>query len=330
MDEKLIVSSEGIYNEKYLESIQKQKINAKLPSTYHYKLPQKNEICKTDPTTIQKYSTNMIVIIKPVTWKSDVYEEVVAIILECNYDTKNYTVVLFESSMQDVIPEENIVMVIRCPKDGEYFGRFSNRSMKFNENKNVWENVPEEEIEKDGKIINAHWKTYKDDINKLQQKLKRNDEDDYYSLKYNINDIVAINPDSSISDKYKELIAIIIYYDYSKEEYYVFVFVNGQIKKIEETEILRAIKTPSDGDYFGNSLYETMKFNKQKQVWEYETYDNIVSIDGYKEITNEKWKTDRDNIYKLQNEYKGGRKTRHRKRKNKKRIKQKTHRKHKK
>lgn len=328
VDEKLIVSSEEIYNEKYLESIQKQKIDAKLPSTYHYKLPQKNEICKTDPTTIQKYSTNMIVVVKPVTWPSDVYKEVVAIILECNYDTKNYTVMLFEYSSQDVIPEENIIRIIRCPIDGEYFGRISNRSMKFNENKNVWENVPEEEIKKDGKIINAHWKTCNNNINKLQQDLQLKDE--YYSLKYNINNIVAINPDSSISDKYKELIAIIIYYDYEKKEYYVFVFVNGQIKQIEETEILRAIKTPSDGDYFGNDPDKSMQFNKFSNRWIPEHYDNIISIDEDKRIINEKWKTDRDNIYKLQNEYKGGRKTRHKKRKNKKRIKQKTHKKHKK
>ena len=84
---------------------------------------------------------------------------------------------------------------------------------------------------------------------KLQKNLQKKDE--YYPLKY-YNEIVAIKPNSSISDKYKELIAIIIYYDYEKKEYYVFVFVNGQIKQIEETEILRAIKTPSDGDYFGN------------------------------------------------------------------------------
>ena len=328
VDEKSIVSNKGIYDEKYLESIQKQKMDAKLPATYHYELPQKNKICTTDQMPIQKYSTNMIVVIKPVTWQSDVYEEVVAIILECNYDTKNYTVVSFESPIQDVIPEENIVMVIQCPRDGEYFGRFSNRSMKFNGSKNVWENVPEEEIEKDGKIINTHWKTCRDNIMATQRKLKKKGE--YHYLKYNINDIVAIEPDSSISDKYKELIAIIINYDYDKEEYYVFIFIDGTIKKLAESEVLRVIKTPLDGDYFGNSPYKTMKYNKTNNVWEYEDYDNIVTIKSIQMMTNKKWETDRENIRKLQNELKGGRKTRHKKRKNKKCIKQKTHRKHKK
>jgi len=326
VDEKLIVSSEGIYDKKYLETIQKQKMDANLPSSsYHYRLPYKNKPC----TQKKKICfTNNIVVIKPVTWKSDVYEEVVAIILECNYDTRNYTVASFESLSHDVIPEENIVMVIRCPRDGEYFGNYSNRSMKFNGSKNVWENVPEEEIEKDGKIINTHWKTCKKNIMEIQDKLELKDE--YYSLKYNINDIVAIKPDSSISDKYKELIAIIGNYDYDEKKYHVFVFVNGKFKKITESEILRAIKSPSDGDYFGNDPDHSMQFNKFTNRWISEDYDNIVSIDKDKGIINEKWETDRDNIRKLQNELKGGRKTRHKKRKNKKCIKQKTNRKHKK
>jgi hypothetical protein len=311
-----------MYTKEYLHSIDVQKIDAKLPSTYHYKLPQKNEICKTDPTSIQKYSTNMIVVIKPFTWKSDVYEEVVAIILECNYDTKNYTVVSIESPMEHVIPEENIIMTIRCPIDGEYFGRFSNRSKKFNGSKNIWEHVPQEEIEKDGKIINTHWETCRDNIMAIQKNLQKKDE--YYPLKY-YNEIVAIKPNSSISDKYKELIAIIIDYDYDEEEYFVFLFIDGTIKKVVESEVLRVIKEPRDGDYFGNSPYKTMKYNKKQQVWEYEDYDNIVTLEGVQMTTNEKWKTDRDYILKLQNELKGGRKTR--RNKNKKRIKRKTHRK---
>ena len=174
VDEKSIVSSEGIYDKKYLESIQKQKMDANLPSSlYHYRLPHKNKPCTQKKNIC---FTNNIVVINPVTWKSDVYEEVVAIILECNYDTKNYTVVSFESPSHDVIPEENIVMVIRCPRDGEYFGRFSNRSMKFNGSKNTWEDVPEEEIEKDRVIINAHWKTCRDNIRALQHNLQKNKE----------------------------------------------------------------------------------------------------------------------------------------------------------
>ena len=171
VDETTIVDIYGHYDKKYLETIKKQKMDANLPSTYHYRLPRKNKDCSVSVSAV-----NMIVVINPVTWKSDVYEEVVAIILECNYDTKNYTVVSFESPSHDVIPEENIVMVIRCPRDGEYFGRFSNRSMKFNGSKNTWEDVPEEEIEKDRVIINAHWKTCRDNIRALQKNLQKNKE----------------------------------------------------------------------------------------------------------------------------------------------------------
>ena len=45
-------------------------------------------------------------------------------------------------------------------------------------------------------------------------------------------------------------------------EYFVFLFIDGTIKKVVESEVLRVIKEPRDGDYFGNSPYKTMKYNK--------------------------------------------------------------------
>ena len=109
--------------------------------------------CGWRSTPNQKYSTNMIVVIEPYTWTSDVYDEVVAIILEYDYTEKDCKVLSFGSSIEDVIPKENIKKHIRCPEDGEYFGTAPNHSMKFNGEKNIWESVSEDKIIKDRDII---------------------------------------------------------------------------------------------------------------------------------------------------------------------------------
>ena len=141
VDKKTLLNDKKKYRT-YQYNLVFQKMQAKLPPTYHYKLPQKNEICKIEssPSDKQKYSTNMIVIIKPYTWPSYLYEESLAIILDCNYETKNYKVFTFESSI-DTIPEENILEIIQCPEDGEYFGMFQNNSMRFNGDANMWEYI---------------------------------------------------------------------------------------------------------------------------------------------------------------------------------------------
>ena len=176
VDEKEIINDKEKYR-KYQYNLLFQKIKAKLPSTYHYRLPQKNPVCKTQSTPNQKYSTNMIVVIKPYTWKSDVYDEVVAIILEYDYTEKDCKVLSFGSSIEDVIPKENIKTHIRCPEDGEYFGTAPNHSMKFNGEKNVWESVSEDEITKDRDIIiNEKWKTCRDNIRAIQEKLLKKEE----------------------------------------------------------------------------------------------------------------------------------------------------------
>jgi hypothetical protein len=170
VDEKTLMNDKEKYRT-YQYNLLFQKMQAKLPPTYHYKLPQKNEICKLEPSAKEKYSINMIVIIKPVEWQSDQYEYVVAIILDCNYETKNYTVIAFDSASKDTIPKENIIKTIRCPENGEYFGKFQNHSMRFNGDANMWEHVSLKDDDKDIE----QWKMNKKNIQNIQQQqdLKR-------------------------------------------------------------------------------------------------------------------------------------------------------------
>jgi hypothetical protein len=174
---KIIDETEKIYNTTYRDNIQKQIMSANLPSTYHYRLPRKNKKCEYKK---KEYTPNTIVVIEPFTWQSDVYKEVVAIILEYDYTAKNYKVLSFGSSIEDVIPEENIKTYIRCPEDGEYFGRSSNRSMKFNGEKNIWESVSEDEIINNRDIvINEKWTKCRDNIQAIQNTLPQIEEEEY-------------------------------------------------------------------------------------------------------------------------------------------------------
>jgi hypothetical protein len=119
--------------------------------------------------------------------------------------------------------------------------------------------------------------------------------------KYKTNSVVFIRPTMGYKHfeyDYERVVAIILEYVPDINKYIVSIFEKDKIMLIGEHQIIRHIKCPEDGDYFGYDINRAKRFNSTTKTWE-DVDDTQIENNG-REL--EKFVNDKKKYVELQSE----------------------------
>lgn len=234
------------------------------------------------------------------------------------------------SGIQIYLPNDNILgkyYSVADLKDGQYFGRNIREVRKYDKATNKWQpfvfnflsdneifgNYLKQLSEYDEQIKTMYRRTFF--ANKISSLLALLPDSFIYKLplspdtcvepnnndkqKYKTNSVVLIRPTMGykyFDYEYEHVLAIILECvpDINKPDinkYIVSTFKKTEEMLISETQIIRHIKCPKDGDYFGYYINDAKRFNSKTETWEdvddREIEDNKPEVEKFIKDKNE-------------------------------------------
>ena len=256
--------------------------------------------------------------------KNPIYEFDMGII---DKNAENGFHVTLGSGIQIYLPNNNILgkyCSVEDLKNGQYFGRNIKEVRKYNKPTNQWQPFVFNFLE-DNAIFGNYLKQlseYDEQIKTMYRHMffaykissllallpnsfiyklpslpdtcvepNNNDEQ-----KYKTNSVVLIRPTMGykyFDYKYEHVLAIILEYvpDININKYIVSTFEKPEQMLISENQIIRHIKCPEDGDYFGYYINDAKRFNSKTETWEdvddREIEDNKPEVEKFIKDKNE-------------------------------------------
>lgn len=232
--------------------------------------------------------------------KNPIYEFDMGII---DKKDKNGFHVTLGSGIYIYLPNDNILdkyCSVADLKDGQYFGRNIREVRKYDKTTNEWQPFVFNFLE-DNEIFGNYLKQlseYDEQIKtmyrhtffayKISSLLALLPESSIYKLpllpdtcvepnnndkqKYKTNSVVLIRPTMGykyFDYEYEHVLAIILEYVPDINKYIVSTFKKTEKMLISENQIIRHIKCPKDGDYFGYYINDAKRFNSKTETWEH-------------------------------------------------------------
>ena len=204
------------------------------------------------------------------------------------------------SGIRIYLPNDNILdeyCSVADLEDGQYFGRNTRKVKKYDKATNKWQpfifdflsdnaifgNYLKQLREYDEQIKTvyralfmsykiSHLSASESFIYKLPLSPDTCDEpSNTDEQKYKTNSVVLIRPTMGYKHfeyEYEHVVAIILEYVPDINKYIVSIFEKDKIMLIGEHQIIRHIKCPKDGDYFGYYINRAKRFSSTTETWE--------------------------------------------------------------
>ena len=262
--------------------------------------------------------------------KNPIYEFDMGIIDKKDKNDTNGFHVTLGSGIQIYLPNNNILgqyCSVEDLKDGQYFGRNIREVRKYDKTTNKWQPFVFNFLE-DNEIFGNYLKQLSEYDEQIKKMYRRTffaykisslgallQESFIYKLpslpdtcvepnnndkqKYKTNSVVLIRPTMGykyFDYKYEHVLAIILecvpdINNPDINKYIVSTFEKTEQMLISENQIIRHIKCPEDGDYFGYYINRAKRFNSKTETWEdvddREIEDNKPEVEKFIKDKNE-------------------------------------------